>query len=74
MTDKQIETEIKRLQSSEAVKLAKKYENYKNRRRQYMYKLRWFEKQGLKMMDDGITLDSVNELIDQMEELKEDDE
>ena len=36
-TDEQVEQEIKRLLASEDVKLAKREETIKNRRRQYMY-------------------------------------
>ena len=53
MTDEDVEIEIERLSESEAVKLAKKEQAYKNRRRQYMYTLRWYEKRGNELMKQG---------------------
>jgi len=46
LTDEQVEVEIGRLVNSEDVKLAKKEQTIKNRRRQYMYTLRQLEKRG----------------------------
>lgn len=59
----QVELEIQRLQSSDAVKLAYKYEGYKNRRRNYMYTLRQKEKLGMKLMEAGVTMEDLEELI-----------
>lgn len=44
LTDAQVEQEIKKLQQSPFVKLAKKEEQIRYRRRQYLYYLRQFEK------------------------------
>lgn len=57
LTDEQVELEIERLQSSEAVMLARKEQQIKNRRRQYMYQLRVMEKRGKELIEQGITLD-----------------
>ena len=57
LTDDDVELEIKRLTESEAVQLAKKEHQYKYRRRQYMYTLRWYEKRGKELMKLGMTLD-----------------
>lgn len=62
MTDIEVETEIARLKNSEEVKLAKIEERIKNRRKQYMYCLRVYEKRGREMMQNGITLDNIEEL------------
>ena len=43
LTDEQVEREIERLTESPLVKLAKKDELIKYRRRQYLYKLRGYE-------------------------------
>lgn len=61
MTDSQVELEIKRLWESDAVKLAKKEEQIKYKRRQYMYKLRCLEKRGMKLMEQGIDLDNIED-------------
>ena len=57
LTDVQVEQEIKKLQQSPFVKLAKKEEQIRYRRRQYLYYLRQFEKKGKELADAGITID-----------------
>ena len=54
MTDADVELEIERLKESEAVKLAQKERQFKYRRRQYMYTLRWYEKRGKELMAQGV--------------------
>lgn len=61
MTDLEVEIEIARLRSSEAVKLAKKAEAIANRRRQYMYCLRVYERRGKELMANGVTMESLTE-------------
>ena len=63
LTDAQVEREIERLTNSEAVKLARREQRIKYRRRQYLYQLRDLEKKGKALMDAGITM----ELLDDME-------
>ena len=60
MTDEEVEIEIERLSHSDAVVLARKERQYKNRRRQYMYQLRWFEKRGTELMKQGVSLADFN--------------
>lgn len=55
MTDADVELEIARLKESEAVKLAQKERQYKYRRRQYLYTLRWYEKRGKELLAQGLT-------------------
>ncbi len=57
--DDQVEKEIERLQASPMVRLAKKEESIRNRRRQYMYVLRGYEKRGIALAEQGITLDNI---------------
>lgn len=59
LTDLEVEVEIARLRGSEAVKLAKKAEAIANRRRQYMYCLRVYERRGLELMANGVTMESL---------------
>lgn len=61
-TDEQVEVEIKRLLESPDVKLAKKAEAVKNRRRQYMYSLRTLEKKGKELAKLGITMNLLEEM------------
>lgn len=57
LTDEQVELEIIRLRNSELVKLAKKEEQIRNRRRQYMYSLRSYERRGRELAASGLTLE-----------------
>ena len=45
------------------MKLAYKYEAYQYRRRQYMYTLRQKEKKGLRLMQEGIRLDNLEDMM-----------
>ena len=60
LTDEQVEAEIERLLESPLVKLAKKEEQIRYRRRQYLYTLRGYERKGRELQAAGITLDVLN--------------
>ena len=62
LTDEMVEEEILRLQSSPHVKLARREEAIRNRRRQYMYTLRMYEKKGKQLEAEGITLEELEEM------------
>lgn len=62
LTDEAVEEEILRLQSSPQVKLARREEAIRNRRRQYMYQLRMYEKKGLALEAQGVTLEELEEM------------
>lgn len=62
LTDEAVEEEIARLQASPLVALARREERIRNRRRQYMYQLRAYEKKGRQLEADGITLDFLDGL------------
>lgn len=57
LTDEQVELEIERLKNSKYVKLAKKEEQIRYRRRQYLYNLRNYEKKGKELAKSGITIE-----------------
>ena len=57
LTDEQVEVEIERLIESPHVKLARKEERIRYRRRQYLYQLRNYEKKGKELEKAGITLE-----------------
>lgn len=59
MTDEMVEEEIARLQQSHHVKLARKEEAIRNRRRQYMYTLRMYEKKGKQLEAEGVTMETL---------------
>ena len=62
MTDEMVEDEILRLQNSPLVKLARREEAVRNRRRQYMYQLRMYEKKGKQLEAQGITMEELEEM------------
>ena len=62
LTDEQVEQEIERLKQSPLVKLAKKEEMIRYRRRQYLYQLRNFEKKGKELAEAGITMEILQNL------------
>lgn len=55
-----VETEIERLKQTEAVKLAQKEQRILMRRRKYLADLRWLEKRGKKLMDEGWSYDTID--------------
>ncbi len=59
LTDEQVEEEIERLRQSEYVKIAKKEEAMRYRRKQIMWSLRSYEKRGMKLAEQGVTLESL---------------
>lgn len=70
LTDEEVEEEINKLQESEYVKLARKEVRLKYKRRQKLYSLRNLEKRGKHLAAEGITLETIEELIlkDELEE------
>lgn len=54
-----VEAEIERLRDTDAVKLAQKEQRLLMRRRKYLADLRWLEKRGKKLMDEGWTFDTL---------------
>ena len=62
MSDEMVEDEILRLQNSPLVKLAKREEAIRNRRRQYMYQLRMYEKKGKALEAQGVTMEELEEI------------
>ena len=63
LTDQQVEMEIERLTNSEEVKLAKKEQRIKYKRRQYMYQLRFYEKRGKELMAEGVTAENIEDIM-----------
>lgn len=63
LTDEQVEREIERLLESPDVKLAKKEEYVRTRRRQYLYSLRSYEKKGKELAASGITMRLLDSML-----------
>ena len=68
LTDEQVELEIERLTNSEAVRLARREQRIRYRRRQYLYQLRDLEKKGNALMEAGITMDILDGMEPEMED------
>lgn len=62
LNDIEVEEEIERLLSSPFVKLAKKEEAIRYRRRQYLYTLRTYERKGKELSASGMTIELLEEL------------
>lgn len=62
MSDEMVDEEILRLQASHHVKLARREEAIRNRKRQYMYQLRCYEKKGKALEAQGVTLEELEEI------------
>lgn len=68
LTDEQVEKEIERLQGSPLVALARKDQRIRYRRRQYLYSLRNFEKQGKELAKAGITMEILEDMAKECDE------
>lgn len=67
LTDEQVEREIEKLLKSPYVKLAKKEERIRYKRRQYLYGLRQYEKKGKELEKAGITMEMLDNLSKECE-------
>lgn len=63
LTDEAVEAEIARLSVTPEVKLARREERLKYKRRQQLYQLRNLEKRGKELQEAGITLENIDEMV-----------
>ena len=63
LTDQEVEAEIESLRTSPMVQLARREQALKYKRRQALYQLRNLEKRGLKLAEQGITMDNIEEMM-----------
>ena len=63
LTDEQVEMEIAKLQRSEYVKLAKKEENIRYARRNYLNQLQAQERRGKQLAAAGINSDNIRRVL-----------
>ena len=68
LTDEDVEREIERLATTDAVRLARKEIRLKYKRRQQLYQLRNLEKRGKELMAAGITYGNIEEMMRAAEE------
>lgn len=74
LTEDQVESEIARLTASPAVKLARREKRLQYKRRQQLYLLRNLEKRGNELMEAGITLENIDEMVEVAELEEAEDE
>ena len=67
LTDEAFKAEVERLKASPHVKLAQREINLRNKRKKYLYQLRWLEKHGKELSAKGYTLDNVEAMLAQVE-------
>lgn len=63
LTDQEVEAEIESLRTSPMVQLARREQALKYKRRQALYQLRNLEKRGLKLAEQGITMDNIESML-----------
>lgn len=63
LTDEAVEKEIVRLTNTNAVKLARREQRLKYKRRQQLYTLRALEKRGKELAAAGITLENIDAMM-----------
>lgn len=68
VTDEEVEKELNELKESPYVKLARRENYLKNKCRQQLYKLRCLDKRGRELASQGITIDTIEEQIEQIEQ------
>lgn len=68
LTDAEVEIEIRQIYDSEAYKLARAEIRYRQKRRELLYNLRFYQKRGLELMKQGYTLENFKEKIDAEED------
>ena len=67
MTEEAYKAEVERLKANEHVKLAQKEINLRNKRKKYLYQLRWLEKHGKELAAKGYTLENLEAMLTQVE-------
>ena len=61
--DAAIEAEIAHLRADEYLRVAKRYEYARTRRKQYLYQLRYYQKKGRELAALGVTMDNLDEML-----------
>lgn len=67
MTEEAYKAEVERLKASEHVKLAQREINLRNKRKKYLYQLRWLENHGRELSAKGYTMDNIEAMLEQVE-------
>lgn len=67
LTDEEVELEIQKLRDSEYVRLARRENRVRYARRQVLYNLRALEKKGRELAEDGMTMETLDNMEQDME-------
>lgn len=71
VTDEAVEKELEELKASPYVALARREQRLKYKQRQQLYTLRNLEKRGKELAAIGITVDTIDEYLDDLEKEEE---
>lgn len=72
VTDEAVEKELEELKASPYVALARREQRLKYKQRQQLYTLRNLEKRGKELAAIGITVDTIDEYLDDLEKDEQD--
>lgn len=62
-TDEQVEQEIERLLKTDEVRLARRENQLKYKRRQYMWSLQYMEARGKQLASEGVSMENIEEKL-----------
>ena len=65
ITDAEVEIEIRKIYDSEAYKLARAENRYRQKRREELYAIRYYYKRGLELMEQGYTLENYRDKVNE---------
>lgn len=65
ITDAEVEIEIRKIYASEAYKLGISEIRYRRKRRELLYTLRGYYRHGLKLMEQGYTMENYKEKVNE---------
>ena len=63
ISDEEVEAEIEKLKNDPDTKFGRKAENFRKARRQYMHKLRWYQRIGAELRAKGINEDNFEDML-----------
>lgn len=65
ITDAEVEIEIRKIYDSEAYKLARAENRYRQKRREELYAIRYYYKRGLELMKQGYTMENYRDKVNE---------
>lgn len=74
ITDAEVEKELEELKASPFVALARREQRLKYKYRQQLYQLRNLDKRGRELASIGVTIDTIDEQLEMLENLQAQDQ